>query len=1117
MKCSGCGFENAAGMKFCGECGGALALRCRSCGFENPRGMKFCGECDKSLADPAAPVRSPDPRSYTPHHLAEKILTSRSALEGERKQVTVLFADLKGSMDLSESIDPEEWHRIMERFFTILTDGVHRFEGTVNQYTGDGIMALFGAPIAHEDHAQRACYAALHLREELRPYADELRISRGLSFSVRMGLNSGEVVVGKIGDDLRMDYTAQGHTVGLAARMEQLAEARSIYLTEHTAKLVGGYFALRDLGASRIKGVSEPLHVFELEGVGALRTRLDVSRARGFSRFVGRQEEMGTLEAALTRMLAGQGQIVGVLAAAGTGKSRLCTEFAGHCRARGIRVAEAHCPTIGKSVPFLPLLELLRDLFGIAENDGAHEARRKIAGELMLSGQDVHGVVPLVFDFLGVRDPDQAVPSMDPDARKAKLLAFVRHLVQARSAREPLLIFVDDAHWIDSGSDEFLSHVVEAAGGTRTLVLVNFRPEYHAEWTAKSYYRQVPLGPLGAEATRELVEDLIGRHPSVASLPDLIYQRTGGIPFFTEEVARSLVERGVLAGGRGDYRLLRPIAELKIPSTVQAVLAARIDRLAERERGLLQTAALIGKEFPRSILERVADLAPGDLSGALAGLECAEFIFERALYPEAEYAFRHPLTQEVALQSQLSDRRTRLHAAIARAIEALRPGRLDEEAGVLAHHWEEAGDRLQAARWHRRAALRTEDTDPAESLRRWHKVRALLADAAVSPETTSLRIQACRGILSAFWRLGGSEVDSVFAEGKALAEQAGDLRSLAILFNQYGNAKGAAGDLRAYREHASEALRLAERTGDPVIQAMIASDAHPFCWTGRLREAVRLTEKAIALGAEDLSLGQEVFGISVYLVGLCFRGAAMVEMGRLDEAASDLDRASQHPAEQPSAFIWSHSFHVVRAYRAGDAPGALTHARRSLERAEGQGAVHQVIAQVALGIALVANHEWSGAEEAERRVLAIARESGVGFGLTAWALCFLAEAKLGQGDSRTALELADEALADARQSGGRLFEMDALLTRARALLGSQGARCGAEVERTLAEASALIDDTEARCRAPVVHEVSAELARLRGDEATREHELREAYRLFVEMGATGHAERIAPLLAESAR
>src|SRR6266542_3105667 len=304
MKCPGCGFENATGMKFCGECGTPLKVRCSSCGFENGPGIKFCGACGKPLAQAANLPARPDPRSYTPKHLAEKILTSRTALEGERKHVTILFADVKGSMDLSESIDPEDWHKIMDRFFAILSEGVHRFEGTINQYTGDGIMALFGAPIAHEDHAQRACYAALHLGDGLRRYAQELKRERGLGFSVRMGLNSGEVVVGKIGDDLRMDYTAQGHTVGLAARMEDLAEPGKVYLTEATAALVSGYFRLDDLGGFTVKGGHEPVHVFELQGVGALRTPLERSRARGFSRFVGRGDEMAALEAALGRAVA---------------------------------------------------------------------------------------------------------------------------------------------------------------------------------------------------------------------------------------------------------------------------------------------------------------------------------------------------------------------------------------------------------------------------------------------------------------------------------------------------------------------------------------------------------------------------------------------------------------------------------------------------------------------------------------------------------------------------------------------------------------------------------------------------------------------------------------------
>ena len=727
--------------------------------------------------------------------------------------------------------------------------------------------------------------------------------------------------------------------------------------------------------------------------------------------------------------------------------------------------------------------------------------------------------LPLVCEFLGVGDLSHPALRLDPEVRQRQLLDVMRHVTSQASGRQPTVTMIEDLHWLDPASAEFLEHMVEAQAGSRNLLLVNFRPEYRAEWMQKSWYRQIPLTPLAREAVAQLLGDLLGHDPSINTLADLIHARTGGNPFFTEEVAQSLIESGNLEGARGAYRLVTPIERLEVPATVQAVLAARIDRLPEREKRLLQIASVIGKDFPEPLLAAVATLPVVEMKSSLAALRRAEFIHEQALFPVVEYAFKHPLTQEVALGSQLKERRRRLHAAVARAIEQQDAERLDERAALLAQHWEDAGNALEAARWHRRAAHRTEDTDPSESLRRWHKVRALLADAAVSPEMTALRIQACRGILSALWRVGGTEVDSVFAEGKALAEQAGDLRSLAMFFTLYGNAKGTAGDLRAYRAHASEALRLAELTGDLVLQAAISSDAaHPFGWTGRLREAVQLAEKGIALGPEDLSLGQDLFGVGAYLLGLSCRGAALVEMGRFDEAASDLDRAGQYPAAEPSAFIWSQMFHAVRAYRAGDAPGALTHARRALERAEESGVpIFLILAQVALGIALVANREWRGVEKAGLRALALAREHGVGFGMTARALFFLAEAKLGQGDPHAALALADEALVDARQSGGRLFELDALLTRARAVLSAEGASGAAEVARTLAAASALIDETGARCGEPIVHEVSAELARVCGDEGSRERELYAAHRLFAEMGATGHAERVAQLLAESPR
>ncbi|HJW69578.1 MAG TPA: adenylate/guanylate cyclase domain-containing protein, partial [Candidatus Binatia bacterium] len=448
MECPRCHDANADGARFCGECGASLTrdVTCAGCGQANPVGQKFCNGCGQRLGESAGAAER-DPHAYTPKHLADKILASKSALEGERKQVTVLFADVKGSMELAEQVDPEVFHQIMERFAGLLAEGVHRFEGTVTQFTGDGVMALFGAPIAHEDHAQRACYAALHLGDALRRYATELRLQRGLNFAVRMGINSGEVVVGKIGDDLRMDYTAQGHVVGLAARMEQIAEPGTVYVSEHTARLVTGIFRLADLGPLTVKGVTERLRVCELEGVGTHRTPFDVSRARGFSRFVGRDAEIATLEAALARAAAGDGQVVGVVAEAGVGKSRLSDEFVQRCRARGIPVDEAHGAAHGKMVPYLLVLEFLRGYFGIGAQDTAQAMREKIAGKLLLLDPALADTLPLLLDFLGVPDPERPLPRLDPEVRQHRLFEAMKRLTHARSRHEPGVSLIEDLHW----------------------------------------------------------------------------------------------------------------------------------------------------------------------------------------------------------------------------------------------------------------------------------------------------------------------------------------------------------------------------------------------------------------------------------------------------------------------------------------------------------------------------------------------------------------------------------------------------------------------------------------------------------------------------------------------
>src|SRR3984893_6110765 len=617
MACPSCGDENPDGALFCGGCGASLAaaVDCPECGAENPAGKRFCNACGRPLSSAgssagkgassgAEPTSERDPRAHTPEHLAEKIRTGRASLEGERKQVTVLFADVMGSMELAERSDPEQWRQIMERFFSILCEGVHRFEGTVDKFTGDGIMALFGAPIAHEDHAQRACYAALHLQEELASYAAELRRGQGLSFSVRMGLNSGEVVVGAIGEHLAMDYTAIGHTVGLAQRMEQLAEPGKAYLTEHTASLAEGYLALTDLGEFQVKGASRALGVHELTGVGAARGRLDVSRARGFSRFVGRDEERRMRESAREQALAGQPQVIGIVGEAGVGKSRLCDMFARRCRAKGIPVYHTSGQAHAKSIPLMPVLQIMRSYFDVTDLDSHQTARERIAGKLLLLDESFGEDLPLIFDFLAVPDLERPSPRMDPEARQRQLLGITKRLVRAQSAREPGVTVFEDLHWLDPASEAFVANHVEASQGTRGLSILNFRPEYQAPWMSKSYYRQIALAPLGPEAIEEMLRDLLGSDPSLDGLPDLVRERTAGNPFFIEEVVQSLVEAGSLEGERGAYRLVRPVEAAAVPASVQAVLSARIDRLAEREKAVLQSAAVIGKECSGPVLAR---------------------------------------------------------------------------------------------------------------------------------------------------------------------------------------------------------------------------------------------------------------------------------------------------------------------------------------------------------------------------------------------------------------------------------------------------------------------------------------------------------------------------------
>ena len=645
---------------------------------------------DTGTAPPAATALAGTldqaPLAYTPTYLAEKILTSRSALEGERKQVTVFFADLKDSTRLIEGLDPEAAQQLLDPALHLMMEAVHRFEGTVNQVLGDGIMALFGAPIAHEDHALRACYAALALQTAIRPYAEEVRRAQGMVLQLRVGLNSGEVVVRAIGNDLHMDYSAVGQHTHLAARMEQLATPGTILLTAATWRLVEGLVRVQALGAVPVKGLTAPVEAFELVGVTALRRRLQAAAAWGLTRFVGRQHELAALHHALMQAAAGHGQVMALMGEAGVGKSRLAYEFVHAPPTQGWRVLESASVSYGKATPYFPVLDLLKCYCHLEEQDDPRTVRAKVTGQVLTLDAALQDTIPALLSLLEVLPEDSPFRTLDPPQRRQHTLQALKRVLLRESQVQSLLLVCEDLHWIDAETQALLDSLVESLPTARLLLLVNYRPEYQHGWGSKTYYTQLRLDPLPPASAGEFLQALLGDDPSLVPLKQLLIARTEGNPFFLEESVRTLVETGVLVGEPGAYRLTQALPTIQVPATVQAVLAARIDRRPPEEKRLLQTAAVVGTEVPLSLLQAIADMPEAVLHRGLAHLQAAEFLYETRLFPEAEYTFKHALTHEVAYSSLLLERRRGLHARLVEALEVLAPERVAEQVERLAHH-----------------------------------------------------------------------------------------------------------------------------------------------------------------------------------------------------------------------------------------------------------------------------------------------------------------------------------------------------------------------------------------------------------------------------------------------
>ncbi len=710
MHCAKCGTENAADARFCNQCATPLNRACPKCAHLNAPDAKFCSQCAAALDGQAAvgSGTSASPLSRGGGVRVTQQPDTPVPAEGERKTVTALFADIKGSTEMMEDLDPEKARGVIDPALQLMMDAAHRYDGYVVQSTGDGIFALFGAPVAHEDHPQRALYASLRMQEELRRYSAKVVADGGTPIQSRIGINTGEVVVRSIHTGAgHVEYTPIGHMTNLASRMQTAAPVGSIAVTEATRKLCEGYFILKPLGPTRVKGVSEPVNVYEVTGLGPLRTRLQRSAGRGLTKFVGREREIEALKHAAEQARAGRGQIVAAMAEAGVGKSRLLFEFKAISQS-GWMVLEAFSVSHGKASAFLPVIDLLWSYFKISSDDDERTRREKVTGRVLALDRSLEDALPYLYGLLGLTDENNQIAEVEAQTRKRRSFDAIKRILLRESLNQPLIVIFEDLHWIDDESQAFLNLLADSIGTARVLMLVNYRPEYRHEWGHKTYYTQLRLDPLGMESADEMLSAMLGDGKDLTPLKRLIIERTEGNPFFMEETVLALFDEGALKRN-GAVKLTRPLNQLKIPPTVQAILAARIDRLGVDQKDLLQTLAVIGTEFKLGLVRRVAAKPGADLEPMLSELQLGEFIYEQPAVGDVEYTFKHALTHDVAYNSVLNERRRVLHERIGAALESIYADSLDDHVAELAHHYARSGNPRKAVDYCLRAVQQCAD------------------------------------------------------------------------------------------------------------------------------------------------------------------------------------------------------------------------------------------------------------------------------------------------------------------------------------------------------------------------------------------------------------------------
>jgi class 3 adenylate cyclase/tetratricopeptide (TPR) repeat protein len=1064
MQCLRCGCQNRATNEYCEGCGTSLGIACSACGHLNGPTGRFCGQCSAALRPESTQVTN---KSW------QHVLSSLNAKGGERKRLTILFADIRNSTGLIDGLaDPEAGMRRLQPILDIMNEAVVRYEGVVNKSQGDGIMALFGAPQPHEDHAVRGCLAALAMQDAVARFGDP-------DLQIRVGVHTGEVVVQVIEHGIYRTYDAAGANVHLANRMEQLADACSILISKETYGAAKQFVEVDPLGPKTIRGIATPVEILKLTGLRHAPSSGVFRSGRRLSPLTGRTDQFSALLNELENTINGDGRVVGVVGEAGIGKSRLCFEFAESCRGRGIRVLEARVLAHGKATPFQPVLELLRDFFGLRAKETIDVSRARVLERLAtLSITDQSSSVLL--EFLSLADPSQATVKLDPKMRKTQLLDFVGTLPRSGPKDVTSVVIIEDLHWIDAASEEFVEALVDAVVGTNTLLVVNFRPGFAASLMQRSHYRQVNISPLSAEQAAILVQEHFGADSSLALLSRNIVERAQGNPFFLEELINTLVERGDFEGEEGAYKLKGGIDTIPLPPTVQAVIAARIDRLQENAKQVLEIASVVGREISLSILEVVSRLPLGDLLEALQTLKHAELLCDVAPFKQRLLAFRHPLIQEVSYRSLLLDSRRELHSKVAGAIESISKDHAEERASLLAYHLEQAGENLKAAQQNMRAAVWIGANDPSQALRSWKKVRELLSDLPQSQPINYLKMMASGQIVNFGWREGITAEEALvyFEEAKLQALTLGDIRANALIHAAYGRILANGGSADEYVAKILEAKRIADGGSDVSVQiALKAVLCHALRLSGRLTEALQVNIEAMDRAHEIVKFDRQTLGFDVETWLTVMRGQTLVMLNRGDEARPFLDRVLQlaNGSVDPVHHVIPSLAYVDLAWAQGNAGLAQEHANRAFSLAIKSGNPYlRVYAQACRGLSHVVAGKLTSAIEDLSDALSFARLRKAGLENESRILADLANAYRLNNDRTKALITVEEAIQVAAERHTRVPECFARIVRADLLFQSILSDERAEGEQELERAKALMRKSGAMFYETLLEETNLE-------------------------------------------